>query len=137
MMAALELAKHFHRLGLPWIIENPKASKMWWVPPMRRLAASKGVCEITCDFCQYGKPWRKRTTFLCGNVPADTLHRINRTCQGKHGICSATHNRHFQLTGSSPEGISWTRIAQPYPTKLCYGLAHALTFRTKAMIYKV
>eukprot|EP00972_Heterocapsa_arctica_P086682 12778374-Heterocapsa_arctica.AAC.1 len=105
---------------------------MWYVPELIKLALADHVTTVVSDFCQYGKRWRKRTRFLCGNIDPSFLHRMDRQCQGRHGVCSKSHQLHFQLTGSSPQGIPWTRIAQPYPPVLCHALAHALTSSAQA-----
>eukprot|EP00972_Heterocapsa_arctica_P102846 15157483-Heterocapsa_arctica.AAC.1 len=62
-----------------------------------------------------GRGGQTRTRFLCGSIDLSFLRRMVRQCQGRHGVSSKLHQLHFQLTGSSPQGIPWTRIAQPYP----------------------
>ena len=111
---------------LPWILENPYTSKVWYLPPLQQLMKSEHVHDIVCDFCMFGTPWRKRTRFLCGNIDPVDLGRIDKQCVGTHGCCSRTGRRHVQLTGSHKCGIPMTRHAQPYPHRLCHGLAHAL-----------
>ena len=110
----------------PWILENPHASKCWYLPQLITLANRPHVQTVVTDFCQFGTLWRKRTRFLCGNMDSIDLHRLQHTCTGI-GICSKTGKQHFQLTGSNSKGVPWTRIAQPYPLKLCRALAHALS----------
>jgi hypothetical protein len=82
---------------------------------------------IVTDFCQYNKPWRKRTRLLRGNLDTQDLQRWQRTCIGNTGICTRTHKPHFQLTGSDKQSIPWTRVAMPYPDRLCHDLAFVLT----------
>jgi len=77
---------------------------------------------ITCHFCQYGTAWKKPTSFLCGQIHPDELHRLTKVCHGR-GTCSP----HFQLSGSRNDGTPWTKIAEPYPAKLCQDLAYTLT----------
>ena len=110
----------------PWILENPHASKCWYLPQLITLAGRPHVQTIVTDFCQFGTQWRKRTRFLCGNMDSIDLHRLQHTCTNS-GICNRTGKQHFQLIGSNKQGIPWTRIAQPYPQKLCRALAHALS----------
>ena len=127
LRATLKLIRTLHRLGIPWSLENPGSSKMWWTKELKEIMTWPGVHEELIDFCQYGTAWRKRTRFIFGNVQPENLGRFNhRRCTGTGGFCSRTGERHFQLTGTSPTGVPWTRIAQPYPTKLCNDLAHIL-----------
>ena len=119
---------------VPWILENPHGSKMWFVPHLISIARRQTVHLRVADFCQYGKRWRKRTRFLCGGLdPLDT-HRLQRMCRGRH-TCSRTGKPHFHLSGSTPQGIPWTRVAQPYPAPLCHALAHALASACRARYY--
>ena len=114
------------RYRIPWILENPATSKCWSLPFFQSISVQPHIHVVITDFCQYGTPWRKRTRFVCGNILLDDLHRVTHMCS--HGkLCSATGKPHFQLTGKGPQGRNWTEIAQPYPTKLCEGLAYALT----------
>jgi hypothetical protein len=125
VQAAIELAVYFHKHKLPWILENPHASKMWFLAPLIDLMNDPDVQIVVSDFCQFGTKWRKRTRFLCGNIDYNDLHRVRHMCLGKE-VCNVTGKPHFHLTGSQ-HGIPWTRIAQPYPPRLCHGLVHALT----------
>ena len=125
--SAIVIAKAFHKKGLPWIIENPHSSKIWWLPPMLELASLSGVEAVVTDFCMFARPWRKRTLLLCGNIKEEDRARLCRRCSGTRGFCSRTGQRHLQLTGSAPCGTPWTRIAQPYPPALCKQLAFVLT----------
>ena len=126
MKAAIELISFFHKLGIPWILEHPASSKAWYLPELRSFLGRAYVYEVTCDFCQYGTAWRKRTRLLCGHCDGLDLVRISKMCSGR-GVCSRTRKPHLQLTGSSPQGVPWTRVAQPYPPKLCHDLAFVLT----------
>ena len=137
LRATLKLVRYLHRRGIPWIWENPDSSKMWDVSDVKEIAAMQGVRTVVADFCRFKKPWRKRTRFLCGNIDELDLSRLDKRCQGSRGICSSTGKPHFQLSGSSPSGIPWTRIAQPYPTGLCHALAFALTAKARARYYHV
>ena len=125
--SALKIISWLDKRGIPWILENPRSSKMWYLPEMIRLLQSSHVRDVVTDFCQYGTIWRKRTRFICGNICEDDLQRFNRLCHGPPGYCSRTGQKHFQLTGSNSHGTPWTLVAQPYPHVLCHHLAHALT----------
>jgi hypothetical protein len=125
MHAAVTLARAAHEHGRPWVLENPHSSKMWRAPAMVRLRALEHVHEVVSDFCQWGKPWRKRTRFLVGNVPEQDSQKLARRCCGR-GRCSRTGRPHHHLSGSAPNGIRWTLLAMPYPARLAHVLAAML-----------
>ena len=69
------------------------------------------------DYCQFGKPWRKRIIFASWNVDTDPLPVAR--CTGR-GICSRTGRAHLRLLGTDPaSGRPWTLVAEPYPPGLC------------------
>ena len=116
------------RYHVPWILENPATSKCWFLPFLQHVQAQPHCETVVTDFCQYGTIWKKRTKFLCSNIPCDDLHRLQHICTGK-SLCSHSNKPHFQLQGKGPGGKRWTAIAEPYPAQLCDGLAYALTAR--------
>lgn len=121
------------KFGVPWVLENPHGSKCWFLPQLAAFQQCSNVQTVVTDFCMWGTKWRKRTRLLVGNVDPCDVGRLRKLCCGKKGFCSRTQKRHFQLTGSGPNGIPWTRIAQPYPTRLCHSLAHVLLSSTIAL----
>ena len=126
--AVLRLIKAMHAAGLPWVIENPDSSLIWHLPYLRDIVLDKKVLVVKSDQCRYGRSWRKRTRFVCGNIDADDLGRLAKTCAGTRGVCP--HNggaKHFQLQGASPSGVLWTTIAAAYPPRMAAAIAHALT----------
>ena len=80
---------------------------------LRLISNLKVHADIT-DYCQDGKPWRKRTQFVSVHL---ALCRACRLCTG-HGRCSRTHRPHVQLRGQK-DGIKLTLLAEPYPYQLC------------------
>ena len=57
--------------------------------------------------------------------PAEAVHH-------PEGGGSHTGRRHFPLMGSNPQGVPWTRVAQPYPKGLANDLAKALVVQAHA-----
>ena len=98
------------RLGIPGYLENPRASRLWLTPQMRRLPQDPRVQLVHTDLCQFGTQWRKATSLLIWNVKAFTLPK----CHGRQGFCSRTHRRHLQLTGVVG-GRFLSERAQVYP----------------------
>ena len=126
MVAALDVIKECMKARVPWILEHPASSKAWHLPELLFWSQHARASAVTVDFCQFGAKWRKRTTLLCGNFDDQDIARLGKTCQGR-SLCSRTGRKHIQLSGQSPEGVAWTKIAQPYPPKLCHSLAYSLT----------
>ena len=126
----IRLIEELNAYQIPWILENPWSSRCWNLPPIRRLLQTSQAYLYRGDFCQWGTQWRKPTGFMCNHVL--DVHRLQKPCSGANGCCSKTGKKHFLLTGSGPKGQPWTRIAQPYPNKLCMDLAHVLTSRYHA-----
>ena len=99
-------------LGVHYWFENPDSSHMWYQKEVRDLP--KNACDkfFRTDFCAYGTPWRKRTRFITSSRLAGT----KRLCDRQH--------THRVLRGRSKQhGLCWTKVAEPYPTKLCTLLA--------------
>ena len=123
------LVKH----RVPFIIENPASSNIFWVPQLRALLRYNGVHLIEVDQCFFGRPWRKRTKLLVGFLDEQDVDSLSRCrCHG-HKTCEFTGRRHVQLTGSNTRGVSMTALAQEFPKKmsrkLCRCLPHNVMHR--------
>ena len=126
----IQLIHELNLHSLPWVLENPWMSRCWQLP-LRRLLQQHSAFLCRGDFCQWGTKWRKPTGFLFNHV--DDSYRLHRPCQGHPpGVCSRTGRRHWLLTGSGPGNQPWTKIAEPYPSRLCLDLAHVLTSKYHA-----
>ena len=105
----IRLCKKF---GAPICLENPATSLVWQVPALDVLNKSSTIS--VSDFCQYDKPWRKRTKVATWNILPDLCPSLK--CTGRSGICSRTNVAHIQLTGHHPTAhMPWTKFAEPYP----------------------
>ena len=113
------------RLELPVTLENPSTSILWLTPQITFLQSRRVVHLCVTDFCMWGKPWRKRTAFLYAHINLDVL--AARRCTGTPGICARTKRPHVRLQGRSPNGIFWTKIAEPYPRPLCNSLVECFS----------
>ena len=95
-------------------IENPATSWFWRQPAWSSVLGHASAFDFKCDFCAFGTPWRKSTIF-----------RTNGQLRGKRLLCPRTHV-HRVLRGRDPSsGVSWTKLAEPYPKRLCNMLAAA------------
>ena len=101
------------------ILENPATSRMFLVKELKDMIAKYNGVWNVADYCQYGKSWKKRTTFLTFNGTNFGLKR----CSGSFGKCSRTRKMHLRLEGRAPDGRFWTKIAEPYPPDLCDHIA--------------
>lgn len=106
-------------LSVPWTIENPARSYAWLAPPMARLLKASGVNTWVTEYCMFGLPWRKSTWFVAFLV--DLSHLDKYRCTGR--VCARTGARHEQLTGTNGAGQFKTKVAEPYPRRLCRILA--------------
>ena len=103
-----------------FLVENPDSSWLWrqtdkhlsWGP---LLAKYPGIGDLRLDFCRFGTAWRKRTKFRCNFDAAG--QKVFCQCRGPHtvlrGRCAA-------------KGVNYTKLAEPYPRKLCGTLAASL-----------
>jgi hypothetical protein len=130
LRASLKIIMAFQDLELPWILENPNSSRLWHCDGVKAVAALDSSEKVVTDYCQFGKPWRKRTRFLCGNIDTAELGRLRQKCMGR-GRCSRTGKPHMHLEGRCPKtNVHYTKLAEPYPAKLCHAIVHALTAQT-------
>ena len=125
MRATLTFLQCCVRCKVPFILENPQSSIMWWLPEIIELAAVPQAQFVVTHFCQWGTPWKKATKFLCYRCPTAEAN-LNRLCHARGCICSRTQQPHVVLSGANKGGILWTRLAQPYPTPLAKALGRTL-----------
>ena len=117
--AIMRLAVKFK---IPCSLENPARSRLWLCPPIKFLLRQRCAMWSVTHFCGWGTAWKKATGFLSLHLD---LHRVNAVqCKGsKRGICLFSGKPHVQLHGQAENGQWMTRLAQPYPLRLCNALA--------------
>ena len=103
------------------MVENPHTTYLWEAPSVLRLPPH--CDDLIMDYCQFNKPWRKRTRIRVWNL--SELDGLSCTCKGRHGICSASGKKHIALTGTLG-GKALTKIAEPYPKKMVNMLARKI-----------
>ena len=59
-----ELMKHCENSAVPFYLENPKSSKLWMHPIIRKWIQNKASHKVEFDYCQFGTTWKKSTTIL-------------------------------------------------------------------------
>ena len=101
------------QLQVPFTCENPATSRLWLCPPVQHLLRRKYMYSWTVEFCMFGTAWRKSTTFLAVHLSLSPLEPLG---------C-----RHTMLRGQNSEGKWLTKIAEPYPWKLCNKLAQCFS----------
>ena len=103
-----------------FVVENPDSSWMWrqkrddlkWDDVFE---TDPYAGDLRLDFCRFGTRWRKRTRFRC-----------NLNVAGQRILC-ACQEPHLVLRGRcKAKGVNYTKLAEPYPRKLCGALAAAI-----------
>ena len=105
-------------LQLPFTMENPATSRLWLCPGVLRLLRRPKVQLVVTEFCMYGMPWRKSTKFLGVWISLELLAAY-RCIGAKRGLCKHSGKLHIPLTGVDAQGRWLTKLAEPYPRKLC------------------
>ena len=90
---------------------------------MKKVQARQEATRLRTDFCFWGTAWQKRTGLLFINF---NPRELAGTCPG----CKS----HTVLRGQGPGGVPWTRIAQPYPFKLCRRWGSVVDFFCRAVV---
>ena len=126
--AALRIIRDCNKFNLPWALEHPRSSRLFWTREFQNLMQQDNVIVCDLDQCQFGTPWRKSTRVLVGNVPEqDCIYLFKKCFSGRDRCCSRSGKRHVILQGKHPSGQNWTAIAAAYPRKLSEALVRTLT----------
>ena len=123
----IQVLRWLDELSLPWILEHPRSSKCWLLPPVQALLTAPHTSIVYTDMCQWGTRWKRPTTLLAGNVDSQDLQRLRRLCHGRSGNCSRSGGTHFAVSGLGPGHVPWTQVSHTYPKQFCHALAFALT----------
>lgn len=96
-----------------------KVMRLW-----RRLwhATMHGSWEFEEDILVLEAWYLPELRRLQGNIEEDDAEGCSRICQGTHGLCSRSGERHVPLTGKDSSGKPLTSVAQAYPHRLCHRL---------------
>ena len=109
-------------LIIPFTLENPRTSRLWLCPGVRHLLRRKHCSTAVTEFCQFGTAWRKSTQFAAVHLNIEVLE-LYRCLGSRRGLCKRTGLPHTPLCGTAANGQWLTKIAEPYPCKLCTVLA--------------
>lgn len=130
MKVSCQLIRALNRCGTPTVLENPSASLLWSAPPLQPLLTQGH--RIVIDYCSYGTRWRKRTAFHAFNLAS--AHSLGCTCRGRRGKCSFSGLKHQLLSGyDKVTKQRWTKIAEPYPMKLCKDFAKQIVSTVESL----
>ena len=121
MKVVLRICKTVLKFNVPFCLENPATSRVWYTDEVSKLIDA-GAYLVTVDQCMYGSLWRKATAFLCGNIDPIDREAFCKRCQGRHGYCSKNGCKHVHL-----EGGHMTAKSQQYPAKFYTQLAKLTT----------
>ena len=120
-------------LRIPVFMENPAGSLIWKARRLRRLLQHPSCQRLTFDCCQFGAPWRKRTTVAAWG--AIDLSRLQRRCSGRRGLCSRSGRPHVILTGHT-DGVHLTAQAAAYPPSFCREMAKLIEHSIQALPHR-
>ena len=131
-------AKEAHRLGIPFVIENPEprpdAASIFQLEEFKELASSRGVSAVNFDQCRWGAETAKPTRLLVYGVELDHLAlRCNHpkwrlTWTTGKGTEVTGFRAHPPLAGRvRPDGSWATKSAAAYPTLLNKELVRAFS----------
>jgi hypothetical protein len=117
LRAAFWIIRRLHANKIPWILEHPVGSFAFFTEEFASIKDEATVLDISCDQCQWGAAWRKRTRLVMGHISSDDADKLRRSCVGERGVCSRTGKPHQILQGLDPHSRKkWTSVAQAYPT---------------------
>lgn len=85
---------------------------------MTHLLRRKALQNVVTEFCAYGTAWRKSTRFIGVHVDLAPVGAM-RCIGSKRGLCLFTGCPHLPLCGQTASGEWLTKVAEPYPWKLC------------------
>ena len=119
----LDLVADCMKLGIFFWVANPEQSWFWKQAGPRSWTerlGGEGYGDFRTDQCRWAAPWRKRTLF-----------RTNCHLAGSKVLCNCSEP-HVLLRGRCKQrGISYTKLAEPYPRRLCWFLATAFAIDCK------
>ena len=134
LRSSVRIIRKCIEFGVPGYLENPRTSRVWLTPHIKRLISSKKAVFVDFDQCQYNTPHRKPTRLLVWGVEAGELN-FDR-CKGSGGLCSKTGKHHIILEGASKGGDGkWafrTSASQQYTAALGERLATMLINSNKS-----
>ena len=113
-----EIIQHFsarHPTGsMTWFIENPDSSYLW-----KRAVSQPFPYRVRLDFCQYGKPYRKRT-----KLATNAYDYVPRSLCDPKTCASCVDGKHIKSAQRGPcKGKTEDRCTldelHAYPEELC------------------
>ena len=116
MRAAIRLVRAALQSGTPWSLENPAGSLAWSTPELTSICQLPGVAVVDFDWCQFGRPWRKRTR-LVGTLK--NLSSLGRRCGGGHEHLVLQGNATDAQGRSVPRTALAAEYSPEFSTALC------------------
>ena len=113
--------------GHSWSIENPASSLLWKTRAWRRVLKVAKPSKVTVNYCQYGMPYRKRTTLFTWSPGGEQfLAELGIPCTCK-GHAQTLSNWDYRTSKRLPtKGGS-----AAYPPALCKAWARAVVQHLK------
>ena len=110
------------RFCIPATLENPQWPRLWLCPAILAILRRRQVSLVMTTFCAWGSPFGKATSFL--SVYVDLWRLQDHKCtSSRRGVCEYSQAKHVPIQGQNSQGQWWTKIAEPYPPRLCSAIA--------------
>ena len=129
-----EIIEHFAELhptgSMLWFIENPDSSYLW-----KRKVSEPFPYRVRLDFCQYGKPYRKRT-----KLATNALDYVPRPLCNPKTCPSCVDGKHIKSAQRGPCKTKGTQDRcsldelHAYPEELCQEIFEHCRARTWTLL---
>ena len=120
---AVQIIKCCIECRCPVSLEHPQTSWLWRLPGLLDLLNTAHVVDV--HMCQFGANWKKPTRLAVWGCDASVFKQY-RCKPLRGGICSASGQKHEQLSGMACAGQFKSQLT-PYPPKFARTLAQLLS----------
>ena len=120
-----EVINMCNKLGIPYALENPRTSKLFYFEPIMRAYTSAKWYVVDFDMCQYGEPYQKSTRIITSFAP---LKRLARKCgHARHTTWLKGKTKMFDEKSNRDIYVNRTALAGAYPIQLCNSYAEVVS----------
>ena len=63
-LAAAKICRWLYDARVPFVLENPHSSRIWYLDEYVKLAGLERVEVVVADYCQFGTKWQKKQISL-------------------------------------------------------------------------
>lgn len=125
-----EVIRRCIKLGIPYVLENPRSSKLFLFPPLVHSVACGSFHFVDFAMCQYGEQFQKNTRLV---TSVGWLNPLAKKCHHKQHEVWLKGKVKVQQRDRHPIYVSKTALAGAYPWKFACRYAelikHNVEFR--------